>query len=84
MRNLSLLGGFTSEAFKKWKEFLALGIPGLFMLCLEFWAFEVIALMAGWMGTTELAAQSVCFSTKMLYTLFLISIFMLFSLAPFN
>jgi len=29
------------------------------MLCLEWWAFEFLAIFAGLLGTTELAAQAV-------------------------
>jgi len=31
----------------------------MMMLCLEWWAFEFMAIFAGLLGTTELAAQSV-------------------------
>ena len=53
------LDGWSWEAFSKWKEFLSLGIPGMLMLCLEWWAFEIVSFLAGIMGTTELAAHSV-------------------------
>lgn len=52
-------GGWSRECFSKWKEFLALGIPSLFMVCVEFWAFEAGALMAGLIGVVALAAQSI-------------------------
>ena len=60
MKKSETWGGFSKEALSKWKEFLFLGFPGMIMVCLEFWAFECGAIMAGIMGTTELAAQSVC------------------------
>ena len=58
-KHLDTWSGWSKEAFAKWREFLRLGIPGMGMLCLEFWAFEVLAIMAGILGTTELASQSV-------------------------
>ncbi|KNC47512.1 solute carrier family 47 [Thecamonas trahens ATCC 50062] len=51
--------GWSSEAFRDWAPFLRLGVPGLAMLCLEWWAFEVLALEAGRLSTADLAAQVV-------------------------
>lgn len=34
------------------------------MLCAEWWAFEVVALAAGWIGEKELAAQSIILTTS--------------------
>lgn len=28
------------EAFREWKPYLALGLPGLLMLCMEWWSFD--------------------------------------------
>jgi len=52
-------GGWSLEAFSRWGEFLKIGIPGMLMLCLEWWAFEIMSFLAGILGTTELAAHSV-------------------------
>ena len=49
---------FRSETFD-WagiKAFLKLGIPGAMMQCAEWWAFEVLAIFAGTLGTHQLAA----------------------------
>lgn len=35
------------KAFEGVHEFLVLGIPGMLQLCFEWWAFEIIALLAG-------------------------------------
>ncbi|KAJ3378620.1 hypothetical protein HDU92_007285 [Lobulomyces angularis] len=53
------------EAFdiRQLREFLRLGIPGIFQLCSEWWAFEIVALAAGWIGEKELAAQSIVLSS---------------------
>jgi multidrug resistance protein, MATE family len=59
-----------------WKEaldmqqiliFVKLGIPGVLMLCSEWWAYEVVALAAGVLGDTTLAAQSVIINTASLF-----------------
>lgn len=39
------------ETFKGWVKFLKLGVPGMFMQCFEWWAFEVLAILAGLLGT---------------------------------
>lgn len=55
-------GGFSLEALKGWGTFFKLGIPGLVMLCAEWWAFEVLAAIAGWLGEIPLATHSIVFN----------------------
>jgi MATE family multidrug resistance protein len=38
---------------------LKLAIPGILLICSENWAYEIIALASGWIGTTSQGAQSV-------------------------
>ena len=40
-------------------QYLALGIPSAMMLCLEWWAYEIMTLMAGYIGVEVQAAQIV-------------------------
>lgn len=47
------------RAFKDWGKLIQLAVPGLIMLEAEFLAFEILTLMASYLGTVELAAQSV-------------------------
>lgn len=44
---------FTWDSFswKGAKEFLRLGVPGTMMQCAEWWAFELLAIFAGILGT---------------------------------
>jgi MATE family multidrug resistance protein len=42
-------------------EFVKLGIPGCLMMCSEWWAFEIMALLAGILGEKTLAAQSILY-----------------------
>ncbi|TPX64592.1 hypothetical protein SpCBS45565_g05753 [Spizellomyces sp. 'palustris'] len=44
-------------------EFLKLGLPCVAMTCSEWWAFEIVALAAGWIGDKELAAQTIVLNT---------------------
>lgn len=53
-------GGFNlKEAFSAWGKLAQLAVPGLIMLEAEFLAFEILTLMASYLGTIELAAQSI-------------------------
>ena len=51
-------GGFDRRALKNWGPMIKLALPGLVMVLAEFLAFEVLTLSSSWLGTTELAAQS--------------------------
>merc|ERR1712080_242400 len=53
-------GGFNiKQAFKGWGRLISLAIPGLVMLEAEFLAFEILTLLASYLGTKALAAQSI-------------------------
>eukprot|EP00667_Euglena_gracilis_P004739 EG_transcript_4765 len=56
---LQCWGGFSRKAFQDWGGFLKLGLAGAALLCLEWWAFEVLSLVSGVLGTTPLAASTV-------------------------
>ncbi|KAG0281659.1 hypothetical protein BGZ95_001018 [Linnemannia exigua] len=63
-------GGWSRDAFTGWATFLKLAIPGVMMVCTEWWAFEVVSLAASYLGTVSLAAQSVVVQTSaLLYTI---------------
>ncbi|KAL7748855.1 ethionine resistance protein [Sorochytrium milnesiophthora] len=51
------------KALQEWGQFIALGFPGMLMMCAEWWMFEAAALMAGWFGDKALAAQAVLLNT---------------------
>lgn len=52
-------GGWSRQALTGWKVYIKLGIPGILQICSEWWAFEIMSLAASYLGTSELAAQSV-------------------------
>ncbi|KAF8983199.1 hypothetical protein BGZ46_010661 [Entomortierella lignicola] len=63
-------GGWSRECLTGWPAFLKLAIPGVLMVCTEWWAFEVVSLAASYLGTVALAAQSVVVQTSaLLYTI---------------
>ncbi|KAL1985407.1 hypothetical protein VTN96DRAFT_7968 [Rasamsonia emersonii] len=52
-------GGWTRKAFSNMGTFARLAIMGVIHVGTEWWAFEIVALAAGRLGTIPLAAQSV-------------------------
>jgi MATE family multidrug resistance protein len=52
-------GGWTWDALRGWSVYMRLAVPGTIMLCCEWWAFEICALVAGLIGPNALAAHSV-------------------------
>ncbi|KAI7863482.1 mate-domain-containing protein [Spinellus fusiger] len=58
-RGCEAWGGWTRECLTDWWPFLRLAIPGVLMVCTEWWAFELSALAASYLGTLSLAAQSI-------------------------
>eukprot|EP01096_Ripella_sp_DP13-Kostka_P009585 TRINITY_DN3687_c0_g1_i1.p1 TRINITY_DN3687_c0_g1~~TRINITY_DN3687_c0_g1_i1.p1 ORF type:complete len:459 (-),score=109.52 TRINITY_DN3687_c0_g1_i1:8-1384(-) len=46
------------ECLRNWKEVLDLAIPGVLMMCAEWWGIELTSLLAGTLGMTSLAASS--------------------------
>ncbi|KAI9296652.1 MATE efflux family protein [Neoconidiobolus thromboides FSU 785] len=54
--------GFSKEAFTGWWVYIKLGVPGIIQLCSEWWAFEIMSLAASYLGTNQLAAQSIVLS----------------------
>ncbi|RKP06353.1 mate-domain-containing protein [Thamnocephalis sphaerospora] len=52
-------GGWSRKALQDWGTLVSLGLAGVVLICSECWAFQVIALVAGYLGTVPLAAQSI-------------------------
>jgi Na+-driven multidrug efflux pump len=38
------------------RNYLEIGLPSIFMVCLEWWGFEIIVLMSGMFSETGVAA----------------------------
>ncbi|VCW77493.1 unnamed protein product [Gulo gulo] len=61
-------GGWSRECLEDWASFFSLAIPGMLMLCMEWWAYEIGSLLSGILGMVELGAQSVLYElTVILY-----------------
>ncbi|KAL6047359.1 ethionine resistance protein [Balamuthia mandrillaris] len=55
-----------SQCFQGWREMFLLGLPGIVMICAEWWGFEIHALLAGRIGTNALAAHALVLNTTAL------------------
>ncbi|KAF7727340.1 hypothetical protein EC973_007649 [Apophysomyces ossiformis] len=56
-------GGWSRESLEGWWPFLRLAVPGIFMICTEWWCFELASLAASYLSTVDLAAQSILITT---------------------
>lgn len=54
---------FTKESFEELGDYLRIGIPSCCMLCLEWWSFEVLALMAGYISVDATGAHVIILNT---------------------
>ena len=55
---------FNSDSFDEWMEYIKVSSGNMIMICGEWWAFEVLTIMAGFLGVMELAAQTICFNVS--------------------
>ncbi|CAA6668702.1 unnamed protein product [Spirodela intermedia] len=58
--------GFSTEAFEHVLPSMRLAIPSAVMVCLEYWAFELLVLLAGLMPHSELSTSliAICVNTE--------------------
>ncbi|KAI0244229.1 ethionine resistance protein [Massospora cicadina] len=61
------LGGWTWRSLGGWWHFLKLGVPGVIMICAEWWSFEIMGLAASYLGQLALAAHAVNITTCNLF-----------------
>jgi MATE family multidrug resistance protein len=55
-------GGWNKQAFQNIDLFTRLAVLGILHVGAEWWAFEIVAIAAGWLGTIPLASQSIIMS----------------------
>ena len=51
--------GWSLESLEGWSRYLRLGVPGMFMICLEWISFEVAAIVLGTVNEIELAVHGI-------------------------
>ncbi|PAA62512.1 hypothetical protein BOX15_Mlig026985g2 [Macrostomum lignano] len=56
--------GWKLESLYDWGDFIKLSVPGIFLIALEEWSFEVSTIVAGMLGAVQLAAQSIVFQLE--------------------
>ncbi|XP_041338790.1 multidrug and toxin extrusion protein 2-like [Pyrgilauda ruficollis] len=54
-------GGWSRECLVNWGSFIWLAVPGMVMMCIEWWTFEIGSFLAGLISVVELGAQSVIY-----------------------
>ncbi|KAM9318977.1 multidrug and toxin extrusion protein 1-like [Pholidichthys leucotaenia] len=57
----STWGGWSRECLQDWGSYIRLAIPGMVMLCVEWWTYEIGSFLAGIISEVELGAQSVVY-----------------------
>ena len=50
------------DSFVGLVEYMKFGIPTIIMTAFEFWSYEVINMLAGYLGTLELGASAILFN----------------------
>ncbi|CAK7318767.1 Multidrug and toxin extrusion protein 2 [Vulpes lagopus] len=53
--------GWTRDCFQEWNSYIQLAIPSMFMVCIEWWTFEIGTFLAGLISVTELGAQAIIY-----------------------
>ncbi|NWW15687.1 S47A2 protein, partial [Falcunculus frontatus] len=53
--------GWSRECLVDWGSFIWLAVPGMVMMCIEWWTFEIGSFLAGLISVVELGAQSVIY-----------------------
>jgi len=54
--------GWSAEAFHEWGLFLSCAAPSIVMVCTEWWSFEMLVIMSGWLpnAQTAVAVMGLC------------------------
>ena len=61
---VSFLGMFDVKLLNKDKvyEYMAISVPSIVMLCAEWWAMEILSMLAVLLGTIEIAAMTISYN----------------------
>ncbi|XP_030600531.1 multidrug and toxin extrusion protein 1-like isoform X1 [Archocentrus centrarchus] len=54
-------GGWSRECLRDWGSYIHLAIPGMIMMCAEWWTYEIGGFLAGLISEVELGAQAVVY-----------------------
>uniref|UniRef100_A0A5F8H5Y0 Multidrug and toxin extrusion protein n=1 Tax=Monodelphis domestica TaxID=13616 RepID=A0A5F8H5Y0_MONDO len=56
--------GWSLQCLQDWQAFLSLAIPGMLMICIEWWAYEIGSFLIGLLSVAELSAQSIIYEVS--------------------
>ena len=59
-----VLQPYSMEVFHGWGDYLKVSCPATIMICAEWWACELLIVMAGFLGTLDTAALTVVVSMQ--------------------
>lgn len=63
-KNKETWSPWSMECLQGWGLYLTLAFPGMLMVCLEWWCFEIGTILSGTLDTFELGAQSILFQME--------------------
>ncbi|KAJ9087353.1 ethionine resistance protein [Entomophthora muscae] len=59
-------GGWSRDCLRGWSTVIKLGLPGMGMICADWWAFEIILVAASRLGKTPLTAHTIMGTLSMI------------------
>ena len=64
------------ESLRGWKDWIEVGLGGALGMCLEWWAFEILAILSGLLPdpTTEIGSNAIMFNTTALTYMFYLGV----------
>ncbi|XP_053297768.1 multidrug and toxin extrusion protein 1 [Pleuronectes platessa] len=57
--HLQTWGGWSTDCLQEWGSYMKLAIPSVFMICFEWWIWEIFTFFSGVLGERDLAAQHI-------------------------
>ncbi|KAI3733897.1 hypothetical protein L6452_13355 [Arctium lappa] len=66
--------GFSKEALNDLLSFLKLAVPSAFMICLEYWSFDMVVLLSGLLPNPKLETSVLSISLNTCWMVYMISI----------
>ncbi|XP_074528995.1 multidrug and toxin extrusion protein 1 [Halichoeres trimaculatus] len=68
-------GGWSTGCLQEWGSYMKLAIPSAFMICFEWWLWEIGGFLAGVLGENDLAAQHIIAEIAAISYMFPLGIF---------
>ncbi|XP_024990522.1 protein DETOXIFICATION 16-like [Cynara cardunculus var. scolymus] len=66
--------GFSKEALNDLLSFLKLAVPSAFMICLEYWSFDMVVLLSGLLPSPKLETSVLSISLNTCWMVYMISV----------